>query len=254
MSLCNIIKFNWIWAWRNVKTAQCNGKTEMPTKQSSAHVNTSCAQAMDGKNPLQSFLLVALCYFGDSRRTLPGAVMGLKVTRRFCISCFQLGLPKVRSGCSPGRTRALLVAAIPMWHNGDAVGGDALAYCTVKLLSRHCGRSWKTLLKVSRLPDSLDLKRSKSKDTGSSICSGPLVAGESSSHCNFFTESINKFILFEWEGVHWHGTVLEAGTCKCLQCREETGLLFSFKDKTQQDALQFAWDYISNKYAFSSVW
>lgn len=58
--------------------------------------------------------------------------MGFKAMRRFCIICFQLGLPKLSSGCSPGRARTLSVAAIPMWCNGDAVDGDALAYCTVK--------------------------------------------------------------------------------------------------------------------------
>lgn len=181
---------------------------------------------------------MALCYFGDSRRTLPGAAMEFKAMRTFCISCFQLELQKLSSGCSPGHARIFLVAAIPMCRSGDAVDGDALAYCTVKTAVTPSGKSWKTPLKVSRLsiPDSLDLKRSKSKsnDTGSLICSGLLMAGESSSHCNFFTESINKFILFKWEGVHLHGTVLEAGMCKSLQRREKTGLLFSFKVKTQR--------------------
>lgn len=60
------------------------------------------------------------------------------------------------------------------------------------------------------------------------------MAGEGSSHCNFFTESINKLIPFK-RGVHLHGTVLEAGMRKCLQCREKTGLLFSFKDKTRKE-------------------
>ena len=174
----------------------------MVTKQSRAHVNTSPAQALDGKNPLQPFPLAALCYFGDSRRTLLGAVMGFKAMRRFGISCFQLGLQKLSSSCSPGRARTLLVAAIPMCCNGDAVDGAALAYCTVKTAVTPSWQGLESTFKSQQaqyIPDSLDLKRSKSKsnDTGSSVCSGLLVAGESSSHCNFFTESMNKSILIK---------------------------------------------------------
>lgn len=165
--------------------------------------------------------------------------MGLKVMRRFCISSFWLGLPKLSLGCCHGCTHALLVAAIPIWHNGDAVDGDTVAYCTVKTAVTP---QWQELEKAIKsqqaqyIPGSLNLKRSKSKsnDTGSSICSCLLVAGESSSHCNLFTESINKLIPFK-QGVHLHGTVLEAGMHKYLQCREKTGLLFSFQDKARKE-------------------
>jgi len=96
----------------------------------------------------------------------------------------------------------LLGAAIPVRRNGDAVDGDAPACCTVKTAVTLSWQELENTIKVRQapyIPVSLNLKRSKSKfsDTGSSVCSGLLVAGKSSSHCNFFRERINKFILFK---------------------------------------------------------
>lgn len=184
--------------------------------------------------------------------------MTIKVARKFYISCFHLGLLKQSSGYCPGHIHTLSVDPVPSWCNGDTIDWEILAYCTVKTAVTPSWQELENTVKSQQaqyIPDANDFKGSKSKsnDRGSSICSGLLMAGESSSHCNFFTESIDlscsREMVFTCLGLLWR--------CKCASLFNEErkqALLFSFKDKTQEEMHYHFCETILNKCTFSSVW
>lgn len=78
------------------------------------------------------------------------------------------------------------------------------------------------------------------------------MAGESSSHCNFFRENLS---CSSEKVLNLHGTLVDAGTCKPLQRGEKTALLFSLKDKTQEEmCYNLRETTFATSNTFSSVW